>query len=83
MTTAHTPGPWVARKDTDSMFGDDWMIGRPVGKPDEIAVCSARDAHLIAAAPDLLAFAQWIARRAHDLSAEGKRARELIAMAGA
>lgn len=58
MTTAHTPGPWVARKDTDAMFGDDWMIGRPVGKPDEIAVCSARDAHLIAAAPDLLAFAQ-------------------------
>lgn len=53
--TKFTAGPWVAREDTNAILGDDWMIGRPNGKPDEVAVCSKRDAHLIAAAPELYA----------------------------
>lgn len=55
IVSLHTPGPWIARQDPDAMLGDDWMIGRPSGKPDEVAVCSKRDAALIAAAPELLA----------------------------
>ena len=54
MKTTHTPGPWIAREDPDAMLGEDWMIGKPDGKPDEVAVCSKRDAALIAAAPELL-----------------------------
>lgn len=50
----HTPGPWIAMQDPNAMLGDDWVIGRPCGKPDEVAVCSKKDAHLIASAPDLL-----------------------------
>lgn len=60
MQATHTPGPWIAREDKDAMLGEDWMIGLPNGKPDEVAVCSKRDAALIAAAPDLLAALQNI-----------------------
>lgn len=49
----HTKGPWVARPDPSAIYPDDWCVG--VGDSlDSVAVCSARDAHLIAAAPDLL-----------------------------
>lgn len=54
METKHTPGPWHASRDALGS-SNDWMIGRPDGKPDEVAVCSERDATLIAAAPELLA----------------------------
>lgn len=57
-TPTPTPAPWVAREDRDGMLGEDWVIGTPHGKPDEVAVCSKRDAALIAAAPDLLAALQ-------------------------
>lgn len=49
----HTPGPWVATPDPLGCETD-WMVGAAVGHPDGVAVCNKRDAHLIAAAPDLL-----------------------------
>lgn len=57
MTTTHTPGPWIATLDPHGVpwGADDYCIGRPDGKIDEVAVCGKRDAGLIAAAPDLLA----------------------------
>ena len=55
MTAAHTPGPWFARKDPNALDNDDWCVGTGPENIDKVAVCSAWDAHLIAAAPDLLA----------------------------
>ena len=47
-----TPGPWVAQPDPHGTSGD-WCIG--VGDQiDRVAVCSAKDARLIAAAPELV-----------------------------
>ena len=54
MTAAHTPGPWFARKDPNALDNDDWCVGTGPENIDKVAVCSACDAHLIAAAPDLL-----------------------------
>ena len=52
----HTPGEWVARPDPNAWDSDDWCIG--IGNSllniDKVAVCSKCDAHLIAAAPELL-----------------------------
>ena len=53
--SAHTPGPWIASRDPDAYSDDDCCIGVPDGKVDQIAVCSKRDASLIAAAPDMYA----------------------------
>jgi hypothetical protein len=52
----HTPGPWVARPDPNACLEDDWCvgIGDSLANIDKVAVCSKRDARLIAAAPDLL-----------------------------
>lgn len=52
----HTPGPWGATKDPD---GRDYCIG--TFAIDDVATCSARDAALIAAAPDMLAALQMTA----------------------
>ena len=49
----HTPGPWVAQPDPHSNPGE-WVIGIANGPVDYVAVCSERDARLIAAAPELL-----------------------------
>ena len=48
-----TPGPWVV---TPCPLGREtgWMVGASDGYPDGVAVCNKRDAHLIAAAPELL-----------------------------
>ena len=51
---AHTPGPWFARKDPNALDDDDWCVGTGPENIDKVAVCSAWDAHLIAAAPELL-----------------------------
>lgn len=51
--SGHTPGPWVAQPDPHSNPGE-WVIGIPNGPVDYVAVCSERDARLIAAAPELL-----------------------------
>lgn len=50
----HTPGPWVACQDPDAYSSDDWCIGTGKNEIDEIAVCGAANARLIAAAPELL-----------------------------
>jgi len=49
----HTPGPWEAQRDPNAIMADDWCIGAQ-GQIDMVAVCSERDASLIAAAPELL-----------------------------
>ena len=56
MTAKHTPGPWVARPDPNAFLSDDWCIGLAdsLANIDKVAVCSERDARLIAAAPELL-----------------------------
>lgn len=51
--SGHTPGPWVAQPDPHSNPGE-WVIGIANGPVDYVAVCSERDARLIAAAPELL-----------------------------
>ena len=53
MSALHTPGPWVAQKDGYAVLSEDWLIGTPGGRPDEVAVCSKRDAALIAASPTM------------------------------
>jgi hypothetical protein len=52
----HTPGPWVAKPDPNACQPDDWCVGLSGSEAniDKVAVCSKQDAHLIAAAPDLL-----------------------------
>ncbi len=54
MSTTHTAGPWFARKDPNAISPDDWCVGMGPQNIDKVAVCSFCDAHLIAAAPDLL-----------------------------
>ena len=51
---AHTPGPWEARPDQNACLPDDWCVGTGPENIDKVAVCSKCDAHLIAAAPELL-----------------------------
>jgi len=53
VNTTHTPPPWIVSHDPDAYSYDDYCIGVPDGKVDQIAVCSKRDAALIAAAPDM------------------------------
>ena len=64
--TRHTPGPWHA--DHDGLF----MRGDPIAtiaelSPQKADIDEARaNAHLIAAAPDLLAVAREFTKAAHD-----------------
>lgn len=51
---AHTPGPWIASKDPNAISPDDWCVGTGPQNIDNVAGCSFCDAHLIAAAPELL-----------------------------
>lgn len=82
MRDDHTPGPWIATPDPDPFRGDDWCIGTE-DQIDAVAVCSEKDAHLIAAAPKLLAVLEelvntdgpmrdWDAPRAVIAQARGK-----------
>jgi hypothetical protein len=73
--TAHTPGPWVVTGEIDRFHGGEWI--RPLDskghqKSELVAVvCDFNrydrdaerqaNAQLIAAAPDLLVFADWMA----------------------
>jgi len=52
--SGHTPGPWIVSHDPDGS-ADDYCIGVPDGKVDQIAVCSKRDASIISASPDMYA----------------------------
>lgn len=55
--TKHTPGPWTATK--CAMSRDEWRISNPEAWPIFTVLCgrpeARANAHLIAAAPDLLA----------------------------
>lgn len=81
MSAKHTPGPWVARPDPNAISSDDWCvgIGDSLENIDKVAVCSERDARLIAAAPELLAKCEkvvaWLDRLAErsEQSAKDKR----------
>jgi hypothetical protein len=65
----HTPGPWVARPDPNALLHDDWCvgIGDSLANIDKVAVCSERDARLIAAAPDLLEVLQELINCPYDI----------------
>lgn len=84
MTLKHTPGQWVARLDPNAYLQDGWCVGVE-DNIDEVAVCSEKDAHLIAAAPDLLDALQRLLNAEHDeyLTPHGLRnlARAAIAKA--
>ncbi|MCA0032701.1 hypothetical protein [Mesorhizobium sp. B263B2A] len=73
----HTPGPW-------SCFYkhkyDEWHVSLPItGSSMKLALCPdgiqsenrEADAHLIAAAPDLLAFAEEVRRRCIEMDMPG------------
>ena len=51
--SGHTPGPWTFTPDPYGSL-DDYMVGPLDGPADAVAVCSNKDARLIASAPDLL-----------------------------
>ena len=59
--SGHTPGPWIA--EPIGVMGE-WGIHTENGRVDEIASCDKNNAHLIAAAPDLLEAIQRLL--AHD-----------------
>lgn len=81
--SGHTPGDWIARPDPHGS-PNDFCIGldddcSPV---DYVAVCRARDARLIAAAPKALVLARYAVDNPDFDSAEFDRmAREFIAEA--
>lgn len=83
MTTKHTPGPWEIERGYSTIIKS---IGPCV--PDEYAgsawlEVSEEDARLIAAAPDLLDFAQeWLERQGTDENYMTAKARAAIAKAG-
>lgn len=87
MSAKHTPGPWTQGK---SEIGADcvWLNGATEPK-DEMGPshtwidCGTRaNARLIAAAPDLLAFAQeWLERQGTDENYMTAKARAAIAKA--
>lgn len=58
MNTKHTPGPWIAQPDPDSIYKDDWCIGVDGMPVDYVATCSERDARPISAVPELLRVAE-------------------------
>ena len=77
MTAAHTPGPWFARKDPNALDDDDWCVGTGPENIDKVAVCSSRDAHLIAAAPELLDVVKGFRRKLETYANAYPRDKEL------
>lgn len=73
MSNEPTPGPWIARKDPSiAATSDDWLIGTEECI-DEVAVCSKRDAALIASAPMLLRALRQIQSRSVPVEKEEHR----------
>ena len=58
----HTPAPWTAHPGNTKLSIDYWVVEDRNGQ--NIAVCDKNNAHLIAAAPDLLEAVQRLL--AHD-----------------
>lgn len=83
----HTPGPWFVAKETDLQESDGNVVVSPNGweiRPDGYQKLGDEmaDLRLIAAAPDLLEFAQeWISRQGTDSNYMTKKARAAIAKA--
>lgn len=65
--SGYTPGPWIATPDPHGT-ADDYCIGVAGGKIDQVAVCSERDARLIAAAPELAEALKGILEAAPDFA---------------
>jgi hypothetical protein len=90
MSTAHTPGPWVATPansgewNIDSVAPDDWCIARVMGGAglEDPNGRSDANARLIAAAPDLLAALKMLDERGHT-QATWDFAKRALAKAGA
>ena len=83
MTAQHTPAPWELRQSTSGYWFIDYEQGGE-GYTLTKLECGERDARLIAAAPELLAFAERVANLpefAHYLTLIDA-ARELVAKAG-
>lgn len=93
METKHTPGPWAVRIDPDgqSCGSDDGPLVEVVGQDGEVVCCNERyyptrldqkNAHLIAAAPDMLEALQNIENDdAHMPGTAWKLIQEAIAKA--
>lgn len=86
MNSSFTPGPWYARKDPNALDDDDWCVGTGPENIDKVAVCSSWDAHLIAAAPELLNALRGLMHLDEELCSEGavealNKARAAIARA--
>ena len=79
MSAKHTPGPWT-QHEGEVRAKNYGLISRSYyGKPDGEGAANAR---LIAAAPDLLAFAQeWLERQGTDENYMTVKARAVIAKA--
>lgn len=89
MSAKHTPGPWTVydpeMPNTEATYGIDGPSGQAVvyfGLTQEDGINLLEDASLIAAAPDLLAFAQeWLERQGTDENYMTAKARAAIAKA--
>ena len=89
MSAKHTPGPWKVydpeMPDTEATYGIDGPNGQPVvyfGLTQNDGINRLEDARLIAAAPDLLDFAQeWLERQGTDENYMTAKARDAIAKA--
>lgn len=86
MSAQHTPGPWKALAIDSAGWVDIVREGTDDAWPLPFAACKHFDqeanARLIAAAPDLLEFAQlWISRQGDDTNYMTEMARAAIAKA--
>ena len=63
MNTTHTPGPWAVQKSSNPKNGTAWRDIVSLGgefSPAYVGEALDKDAALMAAAPDLLAVADWL-----------------------
>lgn len=91
MSAKHTPGPWIIDIEDDKRWdiyvdvGDDlWVVVSitPLLGGDVLTDKDKANARLIAAAPDLLAFArEWLERQGADENYMTAKARAAIAKA--
>ncbi|PZO66159.1 MAG: hypothetical protein DI635_00600 [Pseudoxanthomonas suwonensis] len=82
MKAQHTPGPWIAQRDPHALpnaVNADYVIGIEGGPIDYVAVCSERDAEVIAAAPRLFVFAQEVSLGAYTLDEAADLAKRIVA----
>ena len=82
MSTKHTPGPWETTRQSGITYvwqaGTETAVAKVYADVNEDSEANAR---LIAAAPELLAFAQIVAGGGYDMADIMTEARALIAKA--